>query len=50
MTIVEAWSYFQNHLIDEMAVSDSDDDDAKEAYEIVSDFIEAKIKAEQEGE
>jgi hypothetical protein len=45
MTIVEAWRYFQSHLIDEMAVSD--DDDGKEAYRMVSDFLDSKIEEEK---
>jgi hypothetical protein len=44
MTIKEAWSYFQNHLINEMAVSDSDDGRAKEAYQLVCDFMESKLR------
>jgi hypothetical protein len=45
MNISEAWEFFKNHLINEMVLDD--DDDAKEAYSVVSDFIESKIKEEE---
>jgi hypothetical protein len=44
MSINEAWIYFQNHLINETAISDSDDGNAKEAYGMVCNFMESKLK------